>query len=171
MITRKTLRLGLAASLLTTAACWSSTVPADPPDGWDFRRFDEALGLAEQEQRPVFLYFGRQGCPSCDKTNRESFSDKRVAARYQANYVLAYADAESGDRLRLPNGERITEMELGVRLNVFGTPFFYVMEPDGSPVARLPGYQDAQEFLLFDSYVSGGHYQQQTFAEFKRTGS
>jgi thioredoxin-related protein len=62
-------------------------------------------------------------------------------------------------------------MELGARLSVFGTPFFYVMEPDGSPVARLPGYQDAEEFLLFDSYVNGGHYQQQTFAEFKRTGS
>jgi thioredoxin-related protein len=94
-----------------------------------------------------------------------------VIEKYNANDVLAYVDAESGDRLRLPGGERIPEMELGVRLKVFGTPFFYFMEADGSPILRMPGYQSTEEFLLLDRFVNGGHYRRQTFAEFKAAQS
>jgi thioredoxin-related protein len=151
--------------------CWSTLAPADPPSGWTFHPYDEALKLAQQDQRRVFLYFGRHGCPSCEKTNRESFTDPRVVDRYNANYVLAYVDAESGERLRLPGGERITEMELGVRLGVIGTPSFYFLEPDGEPVSRSPGYQSADELLLLDRYVGGDHFRHQTFADFKAAES
>jgi thioredoxin-related protein len=151
--------------------CWSALAPADPPAGWTFHPYDEALKLAQQDQRRVFLYFGRHGCPSCEKTNRESFSDPRVFDRYNANYVLAYVDAESGERLRLPGGERITEMELGMRLRVIGTPSFYFLEPDGEPISRSPGYQSADELLLLDRYVSGDHFRHQTFADFRAAES
>lgn len=144
---------------------------AGPPQGWDFMPLDKALKVAAKEERRVFLYFGRHGCPSCEKTNRESFSDPRVIEHYKKHFVLAYADSESGKRLRLGSGERITEMELGVKLKVFGTPFFYFMEPSGKPIVRAPGYQSAEEFLLFDRYVNGGHYKEKTLAEFKAAGA
>jgi thioredoxin-related protein len=85
--------------------------------------------------------------------------------------MCCYADAESGERLRLPTGERITEMELGVRLKVFGTPFFCFMEADGSPILRAPRYQSAEKLLLFDRCVNGGQYGQRTFAELKAARS
>jgi thioredoxin-related protein len=144
---------------------------AGTPQGWNFLPLDKALKVAAGEQRRVFLYFGRHGCPSCEKTNRESFSDPRVIEHYNKHYVLAYADSESGKRLRLGSGERITEMELGVRLKVFGTPFFYFMEPSGKPIIRAPGYQSAEEFLMFDRYVNGGYYKEKTLAEFKAAGT
>lgn len=152
-------------------ALFSAVVPASPPAGWTFLGFDEALKQAAQEQRRVFLYFGREGCPFCEKTNREGFSDPRVAERYRANYLLTYVDSEGGKRLRLPSGERITEMELGARLKVFGTPMFFFLEPDGSPVVRAPGYQSAKDLLLLDRYVNEGHYRRQTLAEFKEDPS
>jgi thioredoxin-related protein len=158
----------LMASMLVG---WPAYLAADPPKDWQFLPFDQAWTLAQQDQRNLFVYFGRQGCPSCDKTNRESLSDPKVKAAYQANYVLTYVDSESGNRLRLPSGERITEMELGVRLKVFGTPFFYFLQPDGEPVARVPGYQSAEDFLLLDAYVKDGHFKQQTFADFKASQS
>lgn len=159
--------LGPTALLILVLLGWSAAVVADPPEGWTFYPLDEALKLAKQQQKRVFLYFGRHGCPSCDKTNRESFTDPRVIENFNANYILAYADSEGGSRLRLSSGERITEMELGVKLKVFGTPFFYFMEPNGSPILRAPGYQSADEFMLFDSFVNDGHYRQQSFTEFK----
>ena len=140
---------------------------ADPPAGWDFLPLDEALSLAREQDRPVFLYFGRHGCPSCEKTNRESFTDPRVERRYKEGYVLAYADSEGDRRLRLPGGERVTEMELGVRLRAVGTPLFYFLEADSRPILRAPGYQSAEELLLYDRFVSEGHHRRQSFAEFK----
>lgn len=167
MITNGRFDRWLVTTLVPILMCWTAVAAADPPADWTFHPFDQAWKLAKQEQRHLFLYFGRHGCPSCDKTNREAFSDARVIEKYNANYVLAYVDAEGGKRLRFPSGERITEMELGVKLKVYGTPFFYFMEPSGSPVFRAPGYQSAEDLLLFDAYVNGGHYKQQTFAEFK----
>ena len=164
---------GPVGVLLIAAVCSLPAMPvsADAPSGWVFQPLDDALQAARQQDRRVFLYFGRHGCPSCEKTNRESFSDPRVIAAYNANYVLAYVDSESGKRLRLPSGERVTEMEMGVRLKVFGTPFFYFMEPDGSPIARAPGFKTADEFLLLDEFVNGDHYRQQSFPQFKASRS
>ena len=171
MVARQETVNSARAFLILVLGCWSAAVAADPPDGWTFHPFDEALKLAGQEARRVFLYFGRHGCPSCERTNRESFSDPRVMKAYNANYVLAYVDSESGARLRLPSGERITEMELGVRLKVVGTPFFYYIEANGTPILRAPGYQSAEEFLLFDHFVNEGRYKDQTFSEFKASNS
>ncbi len=63
--------------------------------------------------KPIFLYFGRYGCAWCEHTNKVSFSDPALKKLYTDNYELVYVDAESGKRLTLPSGERITEAELG----------------------------------------------------------
>lgn len=146
-------------------------VSADAPDGWVFQPFDQALQAAARDNRRVFLYFGRHGCPACEQTNRESLSDPRVGERLKAHYVLAYVDSEGGQRLRLPSGERITEAELGVRLKVVGTPFFYFMEPSGKAILRAPGFQSADDFLLYDDFVNGGHYRDKSLAEYKESTS
>lgn len=144
---------------------------ADPPAGYPFVSYDEGLEVAQRDERPIFLYFGRYGCGWCEKTNKESFADPKVKAAYLERYVLVYVDAESGNRLRLPSGERITEMELGARMNVFATPVFAWLEPDGSLIFKAPGYKSAQEFLQFDAYVSGGHYKEQELLEFLGEGA
>lgn len=126
---------------------------AEAPDGYPFLSFDKALKQAQKEQKPLFVYFGRYGCGYCDKTNKEAFSAEEVKRRYSSNYVLAYVDSESGKRLRLPSGERITERELGTRYNAFVTPVFSFVLPDGSTVQRLVGVQSTQDLLEADGIV------------------
>lgn len=120
---------------------------ADAPEGYDFLAFDAGMRVAQAENRPVFVYFGRYGCGFCEKTNKEAFSDPRVHERYTADYVLVYVDAESGRRLRLPSGERITERELGTRYRAFVTPVFTFLTPAGEPVGQRIGVQSAQDLL------------------------
>ena len=155
-------RLATLAALLLL----SSAVFADPPAGYHFVPYDEGLRQAQASGKRIFLYFGRYGCPWCDKTNKESFSDATVKRLYSEHYVLVYVDAESGKRLRLPSGERITEMELGARLNVFATPVFIYLEPDGSTVFKAPGFKTVKDFRDFDRYVDGGHYRKQKLLDF-----
>jgi len=143
---------------------------ADPPDGYDFVPYDEGLRQAQAQNKRIFLYFGRYGCGWCDKTNKETFSDPGLHRLYSDNYVLVYVDAESGERLQLPNGERITGMELGARLNVFATPVFVYLEPTGELIFQAPGYKTVQDFRDFDRYVQGGHYREQGIMEFLKEG-
>ena len=126
---------------------------ADAPSGYPFQSFDEAMHQARTENKPLFVYFGRYGCGYCEKTNKEAFSDAGIQATYTRNYVLAYVDSESGKRLRLPTGERITEREVGTRYNAFVTPVFTFMTPDGQPLLRLVGVQRIEDLRDADDKV------------------
>jgi thioredoxin-related protein len=126
---------------------------AEAPHGYPFRSFDKAMQQARTENKPLFVYFGRYGCGYCEKTNKEAFSDNAVREAYIRNYVLAYVDSESGKRLRLPSGERITEREVGTRYNAFVTPVFTFMTPDGQPLLRLVGVQRIEDLREADNKV------------------
>lgn len=143
-----------------------ATVQADPPERYSFVAYDEGLREALRKGTKVFLYFGRYGCGWCDLTNRQAFSDDAVRRAYQAHYVLVYVDAESGRRLTLPSGERITEMELGVRFNAFATPLFAFLEPDGKLIFKVAGIQTAKDLLDYDRFVHGGIYQTKDIKQF-----
>jgi thioredoxin-related protein len=157
----KWIKMALSASFLFASAVW-----ADPPPGYPFVSFDAGLKAARASGKPIFLYFGRYGCAWCDHTNKKTFSDASLKTLYSDNYELVYVDAESGRRLTLPSGERITEAELGVRLQAFATPLFVYLTPQGDKIVQIPGFKTVQDFRDYDRYVRGGYYKQKTLLEF-----
>ncbi len=139
---------------------------ADPPPDYPFVSYDKGLKLAQESGKPIFLYFGRYGCAWCEHTNKQSFTNADLRKLYPEHYVLVYVDAESGKRLKLPSGERITEAELGTRFKAFATPLFVYLTPDGQEIFKAPGFKTVQDFMDFDRYVHEGHYKTQTLLEF-----
>lgn len=139
---------------------------ADPPANYPFHAYDDGLKLARETQKPIFLYFGRYGCGWCDKTNKEAFSRAELRQAYKKDFVLIYVDAESGKRLTLPSGERITEMELGTRFKAFATPLFAYLKPDGELIFKISGIQSASDFMQYRRYVIDGHYKKQDIREY-----
>lgn len=139
--------------LLLITTLLSLPVMAEPPQGYPFLPFDKAMQQAQAENKPLFVYFGRYGCGYCDKTNKEAFIDKQIRESYTRHYVLAYVDSESGKRIHLPSGERITEREVGTRYNAFVTPVFTFMTPDGQPLLRLVGVQRIEDLREADNEV------------------
>jgi thioredoxin-related protein len=132
---------------------FSVSAAAEAPDGYDFISFDKAMNQAKNETKLMFVYFGRYGCGYCEKTNKESFIDDYVHERYSENYVLAYVDSESGKRLRLPSGERITERELGTRYKAALTPVFTFMTPKGKVIYQMIGVQTVEDLINADHKV------------------
>ncbi len=143
-----------------------ATAYADAPAGYLFRYFDEGLQQARQQDKKLFVYFGRYGCGWCEKTNREVFNDTDIRDRYSAHYVLVYVDTESGRRLTLANGERITEMEFAARQRIIATPMFAFFEPDGTFIFKISGLQSIGDFKEYDRYVQDGHYRRQGLRDF-----
>ena len=143
----------LRTVLFLVITLFTLPVMAEAPEGYPFQSFDKAMQQARTDNKPLFVYFGRYGCGYCEKTNKEAFSDKGIRQTYTQNYVLAYVDSESGKRLRLPSGERITEREVGTRYNAFVTPVFTFMMPDGQPLLRLVGVQRIEDLREADMKV------------------
>ena len=137
--------------ILLVSTLLTMPVLAEPPQGYPFQQFDKALQQAQTENKPLFVYFGRYGCGYCEKTNKEAFSNKQIREAYTRHYVLAYVDAESGKRIRLPSGERITEREVGTRYDAFVTPVFTFLSPDGKPLLRLVGVQRVEDLRDADN--------------------
>lgn len=156
----------IITTLLAAASLWAGAALADPPKGYNFVNFDAGLKAAKASGKPIFMYFGRYGCAWCDHTNKTTFSNGDLKKLYSDNYVLVYVDAESGKRLTLPTGERITEAELGVRLQAFATPLFVYFTPQGDKIFQAPGFKTVKDFQDYDRYVRGGHYKQKTLLEF-----
>ena len=152
--------------MLLLAMLWTGALLADPPPGYPFVGFDQGLAAAKASGKPVFLYFGRYGCAWCDHTNKKTFSDAALKQLYSDHYVLVYVDAESGRRLTLPSGERITEAEFGARLQAFATPLFVYLTPQGEKIMQVPGFKTVQDFRDYDRYVRGGHYRDKTLLQF-----
>jgi len=134
-------------AVLLLISFFTTPLVAEAPEGYPFQSFDKAMQQAQSEKKLLFVYFGRYGCGYCEKTNKEAFSDARIREAYSANYVLAYVDSESGKRVRLPSGERVTERDVGTRYEAFVTPVFTFMTPAGDPLLRMVGVQRVEDLL------------------------
>ena len=147
------------------------TLPVDrlmaaPPEGYQFLSLTEAAQMANSENKPMLLYFGRYGCTSCRKMHAEVFSDALLSAKYNTEFVLAYVDTESGNRIRLGNGERTTEMQFATRSRILGTPTFIYFSPEQKPLFKKAGFQTVTQMNLYGDYILGNHYKSMSLQEF-----
>ena len=149
-----TLTLSLQASL------------AAPPEGYHFLSLTEAARQASVEQKPMLLYFGRYGCSTCRKMHAEVFSDASVNKKYNRDFVLAYVDTESGNRIRLANGERTTEMQFAARNRILGTPTFIYFSPEQKPLFKKAGFQTIEQMNRYSDFIVQGHYKSMPLQEY-----
>ena len=139
---------------------------AAPPEGYQFLSLTEATQLASSENKPMLLYFGRYGCTTCRKMHAEVFSDASLSEKYNNAFVLAYVDTESGNRIKLGNGERTTEMQFATRSRILGTPTFIYFSPKQKPLFKKAGFQSITQMNLYGDYILGNHYKSMPLQEF-----
>jgi thioredoxin-related protein len=139
------------------------------PDGWPFLEFNEAVKLAKQQGKPMFVYFGFETCPYCAYLNEHTLASPSLRKLYTANYVLAYFDIRGNpkDEITLPDGGTVTRGEAIKRLKGSPVPAWMFVDPDGRTVLMRRGsHTKVNEFWKYDLYVAGGAYRKATFEEF-----
>jgi len=151
-------RVSAVTALLAMLALSATSLSAAPPEGYEFRPLTEAARLAAAEGKPMLLYFGRYGCTTCRKMHAEVFSDAELRRRYNSEFVLAYVDTESAERITLANGERTTEMQFATQNRILGTPTFVFFSPAQQPLFRKAGLQSIEQMQRYGDYVTGGYY-------------
>ena len=154
-----------ATLILIVAAIMHSAIAA-PPDTYNFMPLGDASRLAGSEQKPMLLYFGRYGCSTCRKMHAEVFTDAKLTEFLNRRFALAYVDTESGNRIKLANGERTTEMQFAARSRILGTPTFVFFSPEQQPLFKKAGFQSIEQMQQFAIYAADGHYKTKSLQQF-----
>ena len=144
----------------------TSTIQAAPPEQYEFKNLTHAMQDAAAQNKPMFLYFGRYGCSTCRKMHKEVFTDEALHKHFADHFVLAYVDTESDNRIRLPNGERTTEMQFTARNRILGTPTFIYFDAAQKPLFKKSGFQTVQQMLAYNRFVAEGIYQTQNLKQY-----
>ena len=152
--------------LLILLALSCTTLLAAPPEGYNFLPLTEASQQASAESKPMLLYFGRYGCTTCRKMHAEVFSDAAVSKKYSSEFVLAYVDTESGNRIRLANGETTTEMQFAARSRILGTPTFIYFSPEQKPLFKKAGFQSIEQMQRYGDFIAQGHYRTMSLQDY-----
>jgi thioredoxin-related protein len=152
--------------LLLLGFAYQSNAVSAPPEGYQFHNLSEAMKLSSEAKKPMFLYFGRYGCSTCRKMHKEVFSDASLNRQFQDDFILAYVDTESDARIRLPNGERTTEMQFTARNRIKGTPTFIYFSAEQKPLFKKAGFQTIQQMSDFNTFVADKHYQKTTLKQY-----
>ncbi|MFP4176941.1 MAG: protein-disulfide reductase DsbD family protein [Candidatus Brocadiia bacterium] len=122
--------------------------PGEPADGvkW-LSSAARARKRAEEEERPVMIYFTQDFCPSCRKLERDTFSDPRVNDLSEQMITLKV----DGTNPETSGGKE--ELD---RYDVLGFPTIVFAGPDGNAMEqpRITGYvgpaelKDAMERVI-----------------------
>lgn len=103
----------------------------------DFRTlsFKEALKVAQQEKKMVFIDFYTDWCGPCKMMARDVFPQKQVGDFFNAKFVCLKLDAEKEGK------------ELAHTYKVNAYPTFLVIDTDGKVQAEMKGAMGADEFI------------------------
>ena len=167
-------RISLLAILMLTCLLASAAPTRDPVKYFfdeTFGNFQEELGLARQDdKRGVLIFFEQEGCPFCHRMKTTVLDQPEVQDYYKKYFHIFSVDINGGLEITDFQGHLVTQKEFAFKqYNVRATPVFAFFNLDGKLVSRYTGpTKNAREFLWLGEYVADGHYQSETFAQFKR---
>jgi len=127
--------LTLAFTLFTSSFVLA---PSNEDKGIDFKdiSFEEALALAEKENKLVFLDAYAVWCGPCKMMDRTTFRSEKVGRLFNKNFINIKIDMEKGEGPALARKYQVTAY-----------PTFFVLNPDGKMVKRIIGYMGEDQLI------------------------
>lgn len=96
--------------------------------------YEEALILAKEENKPIFIYFEADWCGYCKQMKKNILSNKEVKNTISQNYIELFIDIDS---------DQATKSLFKVK----SVPAYLICSPDGDVIQKHSGYQDVRNFL------------------------
>ncbi len=126
--------------LLTVIAFRFSSVDfsKNDPGGIQFQRisFQDALTLAKKENKILFIDFYATWCDPCKMMKKTSFSNERVGAFYNSNFINISVDAEKGEGVILAK-----------KYKVEAYPSLFFVDSKGEVINHSSGYNGYSELI------------------------
>jgi len=105
--------------------------------------WDDALKLAKQEDKLVFLNISASWCGPCKLLKSQTFTDAEAGAFYNASFINVALDGEIGEGIKLAQ-----------RYAIKGYPTLLFVDGEGQIVAQTAGYHNARNFIELGKKVT-----------------
>jgi thioredoxin-related protein len=147
-----------AALLLAALALLVTSVPAAAgrASGVTWRSWDRGLEEARAAGRPVLVDVYTDWCGWCRRMDAAAYPRPEVRDYLSRKFVTIKLDAEAPDPARY-DGRAFTSRSLAARFGVNSYPTTIFLRPAGEHLVNVPGYVDADRFLLLLQYIGDGH--------------
>ena len=128
--------------LLAFMACLVGTIYAqekESNEGIKFvenMTFDQALALAKQENKLLFIDCYTSWCGPCKMMARDVFTQKIVGDYFNPKFISMKVDMEKGEGVQLKD-----------KFEVKAFPTFIILNGNGEIIGRLVGGGKAEEFI------------------------
>ncbi|WP_178649033.1 thioredoxin family protein [uncultured Methanobrevibacter sp.] len=96
----------------------------------------EAMEIASEQDKDVFLVFTSDTCQWCNKLNKETLSDEKVMSRLDKEYVTAIVNIDE-------------QPEIARSFNAVATPVMIFLDNNGTEKERLNGFYGPNELLEY----------------------
>ncbi|MBI5180690.1 MAG: thioredoxin family protein [Nitrospirae bacterium] len=136
--------------------------PTDLP----WMEYYEGVQKAQKENKPVFIYFYRIGCPQCKILNEEILTDETIKKTLRENFILIQIDGEGGKKQKNAAGKIVTERQLSKDYSVVAYPLVWFLQPDGKQIYKLTGVFSPKDYLQFINYVGNGWYKKMDMKQY-----
>ncbi len=98
------------------------------------RSLDNGLQTAQQEDKPVMVYFWAVWCQFCKKFESETLNNPQVNKMLKEDYVLVAMDLD-------------VDRDVARKYGVNFPPYMLFLDGTGNVLERIPGAVDADYFL------------------------
>lgn len=118
-----------------------------------WKDYTPGLAQAQKQGKSVFLYFHAPWCGYCVKLKKQTFTDSRVKAYLNQNFVSISVDTDKRGTLA---------QKWGVR----GLPTLWFLASDGTKITSLPGFVNSDQLLMILQYIHTQSYKTMNFQEY-----
>ena len=135
------------------------------------RSLGEVVTQAEAQETPILLEIYAPWCPYCQKMQEAVYADSTVRATLDRQFTYARLNRDTTAGAHQFDGRTLSSKELGLALGARGVPTTVFMTPEGTPIAKQPGYIKRPMFLTMLRYFGSGAYEEQGFEAFRNQAS
>lgn len=132
------LSVAYAASKKEKPETTASEVKTETSEGIKFFEgsWKEVLKKAKETNKPIMVDVSTSWCGYCKKMKRFTFTDNKVAAYYNENFINIEVDAENGDGLVIAQ-----------KYQVRSYPTIIYFDKNEKPILYAEGYMQSEEFI------------------------
>jgi thioredoxin-related protein len=169
----------VAASALIISFSFISKTPQKESAGIKWITLQEAEKLNKQKPKKIMVDLFTSWCGWCKQLDATTFQDAKVIEYVNQNFYAVKFNAERPDTIVF---NKDTLVNLGVPLNRrtahqfatqygsedgrIGYPTIAYIDGMNKKIQGIPGYLNAQQFLVCLRYINDNHYKTKTFETF-----